>query len=618
MTLTGPYDGQIVSYRFGTKSETIRARSLAEAVQTFAATTLYPAVFAADGADVVRVFVAVGVPGDRHRWSWEQVADVPLADILVTDVAPATLNAIGGPAEDTSTTALAKGANVTHRATLTRAEIHDAHVRLAAMRAELEAQAQALTLEMATMEGELRRRRESLWLLGTYLGTSVAIREVCGGTPAPVDTPITVRQRVLCMDEEIAVTRCLAGQDVAGPGAFDWRDIRVFDGWLASNLDTIFPWPKGVWAMRVRRQRKDRANDDNNIFVAMANAEEAMLDEATYLYTRNGQRVTRITLDADLWPRLLPSEEDVPNLQAEFRDRWKEESKVRRQKHQFAGMLAIQGLLAHTEVLHPLPGPVDVMDPRWASAFVLLRDDEGQGLLEDGTDPLRRVTWAAYENWLITQVTEGCAVWYRGPRSDRQEGCNLAARTGKERAGFAWPDHTNAFTVTTVHDQAKARYHWTRGTFLYLPSDDVYVRDAEGYLESRERSRRVAFDFYADEVTPIHALSWRILRHILLDRGQREGYAGSFPLIQRFYRWAKATAEAEAPLVTLILSAAGADTEDTRARARVERLLRWWKVKVKEQRTLTSDEPKAYRMVLAAFRRGEDYDDPEVAFLADT
>ena len=51
----------------------------------------------------------------------------------------------------------------------------------------------------------------------------------------------------------------------------------------------------------------------------------------------------------------------------------------------------------------------------------------------------------------------------------------------------------------------------------------------------------------------------------------------------------------------------GSGTEVERVRA--ERLLRWWKLKTQNARSLSDDEPKALRMVDDAMIRGEDYDD---------
>lgn len=69
---------------------------------------------------------------------------------------------------------------------------------------------------------------------------------------------------------------------------------------------------------------------------------------------------------------------------------------------------------------------------------------------------------------------------------------------------------------------------------------------------------------------------------------------------------------AELPFVDLVLTQNGVDIYNDKERARCERLVRWWKMKVKHHRTLDADEAKALRMISKAFAKGEDHeDDPE-------
>ncbi len=66
------------------------------------------------------------------------------------------------------------------------------------------------------------------------------------------------------------------------------------------------------------------------------------------------------------------------------------------------------------------------------------------------------------------------------------------------------------------------------------------------------------------------------------------------------------------PFVELVLRRAGFDPRDPSndgEAQRCRRLVRWWKLKTKVGRALSEDEPKALRMVLTAFKRGQDYDD---------
>ena len=114
------------------------------------------------------------------------------------------------------------------------------------------------------------------------------------------------------------------------------------------------------------------------------------------------------------------------------------------------------------------------------------------------------------------------------------------------------------------------------------------------------------------ESVPIDFISPRVLEHLIRDRGQREEYGRFFKLAHRVFRLAHAQEQREAPFINLVLTQAGADPTDPAAQARCRRLVRWWKLKTKEHRELGTDEAKALRMVLAAFKRGDDVEnDPE-------
>ena len=111
---------------------------------------------------------------------------------------------------------------------------------------------------------------------------------------------------------------------------------------------------------------------------------------------------------------------------------------------------------------------------------------------------------------------------------------------------------------------------------------------------------------------PVDMMSWRVLEHLIKDRGQRDSYAAFFPLAWRWWKLKLEESKRERPFVDLVLRQAGVDLDDEAERARCERLVRWWKLKVKEHRTLGDDEPKALRMILKAFKRDDDHEnDPE-------
>lgn len=97
--------------------------------------------------------------------------------------------------------------------------------------------------------------------------------------------------------------------------------------------------------------------------------------------------------------------------------------------------------------------------------------------------------------------------------------------------------------------------------------------------------------------------------------GPGEHYAGFFGVFATWRAYYLEQRERERPFINLVLQLVGfADPgiAPVAERARVERLLRWWKRKTKRHRPLGEDEDKAVRMVLKAYRRGDDHgEDPE-------
>ena len=142
------------------------------------------------------------------------------------------------------------------------------------------------------------------------------------------------------------------------------------------------------------------------------------------------------------------------------------------------------------------------------------------------------------------------------------------------------------------------------------PGDPIWPRDV--WEDERARKRRVRFGAYFDEVIPLDFVSWRVLLHMVSDRGQREHYASSFPIIAEWTRIARREAEADRPFVDRVLQRLGVNPalpEAEEKRARVERLCRWWRLKTKTHRTIGEDDAKALRMIEAAARRNDDSDD---------
>lgn len=678
-TLIGPYDGKLTRYRFASTSKasdwTYDARTLAEAIRAFRVGVLFPHDYSdkpnpdsavPNGVSATSVTSSLSgacvwvtvideakkYPDDpdlfrRH----EKVGRVVVARILPENPemnefsVPATIRGVlDGYASPLSTsTELVASAGPTYRA---RTEMEAATVavwekvrEVEKARIELQERQRALMVEVTALQTEVKKRLEQLWVIELYLGVETIATRLRDGVPAPSGTPITLCQRVLCMDEEIAVHQWNTGQ-VDEIGQFDYSRLTDFDRWLRDNpsaVDQLIPHEKGVVAMRVRRNRKDRhANTFGELFLK---EEEEAADRCVYLLVRNGDQLTRLWVDVNLWPRLFPRRDEWDEVMdatketdgfSEYRREAAVEEAKAGMKTQLAGYVLIQGLIENTDLFHPLPSDtISVFSTKDVEAyFHLVRDDEGGPLLSDD-DPLTELTWPQYWVWLNERMEDGVRVLWHSRDYNAHWGGGaenpLYERTGV-RSVCEWPAKDEVYTLSIKEGAERYGYgNSPEWSFLYLPRDEVSVVERNvpvpgkpGWVyptkhSYRERTRRIRFLTSASEVWPVDFISWRVLEHLMLDREKRAHYGSFMGVAWRWMRNKRRETEMERPFVDLVLKSCRVSTGDEPERARVERLVRWWKTKTKEHRSLTQDSDKAFRMVKKAYENGNDYDnDPEI------
>jgi hypothetical protein len=623
------YDGSLRKWRFssgkyGSDSWEVTATSYARAVRAFRVGAAFPASYCTKPDLESRVDLReVPIPGMSYRssactralygaevivhvledGSWVEAGRVPVEDPSFDSPSMPTLlrGLLGGDGSPASSeTALVASSGLPSSS---RRELEARAVEIAQRRAELDALRRKLSREAMAIRSEIERRMEQLWVIELFLGSEEQVVVLRHGEPAPADTLITLRQRVLCMDEEIATYDWI--RNPSRVGAFDYKDIAGFDKWLVESpehLDQVFPHPKGVVALRVRRWPKDRTlGAGATLLDAYGAIQEKIADEMTYLLVRNGDALYRLWIDVKIWPRLIPRFNEWgenPHHSAEDDA-----------KRVVAGYVAIQGILERSELLHPLPETINIFNADHVDKYIeIVRDDENHlKLLSDG-DPLTELTWPAYHKWLVGQLRVG-----------------MRASIHRSAAHYGYQDREWGLRANVI--QASWNYeHPEQGAVhvLEAPSDMLdgdftimitrWVRD--GHWDRVASTRRLRYGIHRDEAIPFDLVSWRVLEHLLLDRTKRQAIGSALGTLWHWWaRW-KAEAEKEAPFVDLVLRQAGA--EDTTAnRARVERLVRWWKMKTKANRNLSDDEPKALRMILKAYEKGQDFDnDPETLLFA--
>lgn len=563
----------------------------------------------------------------EQRVQWVKVGEIPPEDAAYEDL-PSTVAAIEGHVqgamEAATSSALVLAGGESGLSSSKTSELASRRMELDASLGRLEIQRRELQAMVQAMEKEVERRRKQIWLIELFIGSKEEVVTLREGSPASASTPITLRQQVLCMDEIMAVHDWL--EDPEQIGKFSVSNVEDFDQWLVKNpdaLEQVCPWPKALVGLRIRRFPRSRDNPVHSLGEAYMQAMEDQDDRCTYFLLRNGQNLYRIWADVSVWPRLFPSAEDLHRASGqgkEGEESWQVEHQSKeaqaRVQTNVAGMLVLQGLLDRSELLHPLPvARVNVFEEHdQALWFNLVRDDEMQVRgIEDRQDPFSGLTWARYRNWLDENLVDGCRVLWVGKREYDESNIYtdkaLYDRTGGAlgyRAYGAWPRNDNVYVLSVEKGERGKKL-----SFLYTPGDEIWKPDEEGYITSQPRSRRTRFSVSASEVLNIDLISARVVEYLIRDSRNRAQYGRFFRTLFLWWDMARKEAERERPFVDLVLKMAGAEISEETV-ARVQRLVRWWKFKVHEHRSLSMDEPKALRMVMEAFQAGADYDgDPE-------
>lgn len=474
-------------------------------------------------------------------------------------------------------------------------------------RAELEAdfaaQRDALAAQIEPMMTKLRRMEEVMWTVDLYLGRDEKLHLIRDGAPAPADTPITIRQRVLVMAEEAVVLD------------LDSRSIDDFTDWLSAdpaNLDRVLPEQRGVVVL-VPTRVKSRSG---NIF------EDSSRDDAnrqSWWLLRNGERLYLLHTDIVVGDRVLPLRKEFievfePRLFGERATiepgskRWLEleEKADSRRRHFMRIMLVLQGIVDRTPVWHPLP-PARVnllsVDSQDRGKVVLIADAEQSIQLGDG-----RESFAEWRRRLNGQMRPGLRIigdWNTGAfgsLSDRWDHPRLYPSSVANRPQAGIPH--------LIEDRRDGGFVIRYARTDTVLRENVPVPGKPGYVYrgkmSAEPQRRASCVVMTDDewVLPFDLATTADLRYYLDSRDNRsQDFLNMVPTLRSAIAAKESEAAEEASFRRLLadqLINAGAEPE--RIDELVDELVQWWKVAHTWARPLNGapdHERRAVRQILA-------------------
>lgn len=516
-----------------------------------------------------------------------------------------------------------RSAEVERQQAAARAEVERRRAELEADFAKQRAELEAL---MAPLKLQLEQMTEVMWTVDLYLGRDETLRLIRDGKPAPADTPLTIRQKVLVMAEESLVH---VGASRRGVSGMDADDLPDFITWLTEddeNLDRVLPEQKGVVVLVPTRVHAKSGNLFEDTYRDAEN-------QRSYWLLRSGERLHLLTVDPQLriFDRVLPRRREFVEVfdQRLFgfgrasgepvrpgSDEWlqMEATADAKRRHYMRILLVLQGLLDRTTAFHPLPvGGLNLLSlaDQDAGRIVLLQDDEDSIQLGDGGE-----TFADYQRRLNGLLRPGLRVignWHTTAFADLRR--DYDGSRGREHPRLH-PPTVGSLPASDVPHLIEGRRD---GGYVirFDRTDEVWRRNVPvpgkpGYVYPEypvTPTQRASCVVQASDswVLPFDLVTVPELERFLTSRQERsKHFLTMVPTIRAALAAKHAEAEQESAfrgLLAALLVAEDVDADD--APALVDEYVHWWKLHRTWTKPLNGDgahERKAATEIVAEHR----------------
>lgn len=459
-------------------------------------------------------------------------------------------------------------------------------------KAELEKRLDQMGEFLAEMNKKVENLVKIITVLNLYTGKNVDIQQVSDGESADPGEPLSLRQRILYMDEEL----CAELDHEA-----DYTDIPTFIESLRNPafLSVIAPEPRCVVAVKPKHREMGYRSGDHYY-----DAARDAWNRHTYLVFRNGEKVYVLdSEDLELWDHAFPHsdfeekfQQQMANPRQSFKDSLQkdhESERYRTTKY----MVFLQGIVDSSDILGPFKTAPNIMKNQ---GIDLIRDDEN--LIGTGRKP-----WREFRDEKNKLIRRGTRILYDGGRILR-DGLNKWNSGGEFPKYYAYaasmPEapgsgiyHADSYECVVRHEHGKpvteaADYL----VFRYMPGDTIWKRGVWGFDEVG-RKNKVAWRYSESHVLNYDAVTVDELQGYLSDRTMREDFRDMMPLLKKALLEKRREERDEADFKALLASEEKKRTGRDCPAEVIDEAVAWWKQKVIFTRPLSSDDAKAFRMI---------------------
>lgn len=468
-------------------------------------------------------------------------------------------------------------------------------------RAEMEARQKELNKHLGVVKDYVKNLQRIITVLNLYTGTSVDIKVICEGEPAPADEPIRVRQRILFMDEEILAN--------AEDGGIDHYDIGLFYEWVKEqhNLNIVCPESKCIVAMKPKRYEKNYTGnywDDKTL---------NKWNHHTMVLFRDGERLLMIdSEDLELYGTAIAYSDQPERYEQRYQDILKRYGAVSETEMRTIKKESEDLAYMYTKYMCFLQGVVDsgkIFDLRCGRPN-FAKGDGVEFVYDDEKAIGTGRSWEEYKQSLNRQIRRGTRVIFFPFREDgygRGTACGEPSRDYWHDASAPPAPKAGIYNVDYpsktehVKDPQTGRFKAVTGKGKKL---------AIFYTPNRcwsETHRNEAWIYNPECVINYDLLTIEDLDAFMADRTQRPTFRAWMPLLQQARRQLKEEAFQEKNFIALMVNETTKDypqvSHETLETA-IKDAVAWWKNKVIFTRPLRSDDAKAWRMIKSQIKKG--------------
>lgn len=436
---------------------------------------------------------------------------------------------------------------------------------------------------------QIKKIMKIIQTLELFLGINEDLFQIQEGPTASVNEPVTFRQQLLFMDEEVG--------DPEDQG-IDFRNIEDFDQWLLKyntfykkkNYDLLLPEKKGIIAIRIRRS--DKQYEDNYFINRLLN----IPNKAVYLLIRNGDNIYRIfSENLQINNRLFPKRTEIMELSEEM---LKHNTSYRRNNlddtitDYKSSFVMLQGLLDRTTVFYPIPEPINLLSDEALNKNLVrfIYDDEI-------CLPTGRLTYREWMKNINSSIEEGCRIFMKsyGFKNDLYY---INERLKKYYSNsYSAPVGPNSGLYTVIKDA-----EWNNNLkIIFKGTKNVW--DDEESKKGFSFKLKSSDDFFLNfDSTTLDEIEF-----YMFNRLDRKHYLDMIPLLVQMKDFKLKENELDSNFNKLVISELLntkiiSSNEIPQVEKEIDELIIWWKLKNKWKRAIEADNQKALRMIVKQFK----------------